>query len=126
MKYEWFLFDLDGTLTASAEGIINSAKYALEKMGVEIPSDEEMRAFIGPPLVWSFQNVAGMSEEDAHKAVELYRERFSVLGWKENRVYPGIAPLIRGIKKRGGKIALASAKPEKFCLQILEYFGLMP
>ena len=126
MKYEWFLFDLDGTLTASAEGIINSAKYALEKMGVEIPSDEEMRAFIGPPLVWSFQNVAGMSEEDAHKAVELYRERFSVLGWKENRVYPGIAPLIRGRKKRGGKIALASAKPEKFCLQILEYFGLMP
>lgn len=126
MKYEWFLFDLDGTLTESAEGIINSAKYALEKMGVDIPSDEAMRTFIGPPLLWSFQNVAGMSEEDAHKAVEFYRERFSVIGWKENCVYPGIAPLIRGIKKRGGKIALASAKPEKFCLQILDYFGLMP
>jgi len=126
MRYEWFLFDLDGTITASAEGIINSAKYALVKMGVDVPSDEAMRAFIGPPLLWSFQNVAGMSEPDAHRAVELYRERFSVLGWKENRVYPGIAPLIRGIKKRGGKIALASAKPEKFCLQILEYFGLMP
>ena len=126
MKYEWYLFDLDGTLTESAEGIINCAKHALIKMGAEVPPDEEMRAFIGPPLVWSFQNVAGLSEEDARKAVELYRERYSVLGWKENKVYPGITELIKGIKERGGRIALASAKPEKFCLQILEYFGLMP
>ena len=126
MKYTWFLFDLDGTLTASAEGIINCAKYALEKMGRKVPSDDAMRAFIGPPLVWSFMNVAGLSEDDAHHAVDVYRERYSVIGWKENSVYPGIAQLIRGIKKRGGKIALASAKPEKFCLQILEYFGLMP
>jgi len=126
MKYEWYLFDLDGTLTASAEGIINCAKHALVKMGREVPPDDEMRAFIGPPLVWSFMNIAGLSEEDAHRAVTLYRERYSDVGWKENRVYPGIIPLIKGIKERGGKIALASAKPEKFCLQILEYFGLLP
>ena len=126
MKYEWFLFDLDGTLTESAEGIVNCAKHALSRLGVEIPADEAMRAFIGPPLKWSFMTIAGLDEAAAVRAVELYRERYSELGWKENRVYPGIAQLIRGIKRRGGKIALASAKPEKFCLRILEYFGLMP
>ena len=126
LKYNWFLFDLDGTLTESADGIINCARYALDKMGVEQPAAEAMRAFIGPPLKWSFMNVAGMDEEAAARAVEMYRERYDVLGWKENRVYPGIAELIRGIKQRGGMIALASAKPEKFCLRILEHFGLMP
>lgn len=126
MKYEWYLFDLDGTLTQSEEGIIKSAQHALREMGREVPGADVMRAFIGPPLLWSFQHVTGMTEADAAVAVEKYRERFSVVGWKENRVYPGIAQLVRGIKKRGGKIALASAKPEKFCRLILEHFGLMP
>ena len=126
MKYEWYLFDLDGTLTESGDGIINSAKDALTRMGAEVPSDEAMRAFIGPPLLWSFQNVAHLSEADAQKAIALYRERYSDVGWMENRVYPGIAPLLRGIKRRGGKIALASAKPELFCRKILDYFDLAP
>ena len=126
MKYEWYLFDLDGTLTESGDGIINSAKDALTRMGAEIPSDEAMRAFVGPPLLWSFQNVARLSEADAQKAIELYRERYFTVGWMENRVYPGIAPLLRGIRRRGGKIALASAKPELFCRKILDYFGLTP
>lgn len=126
MKYEWYLFDLDGTLTESGEGIINCARHALSTLGVEQPCEDEMRCFIGPPLMWSFQNVTGLDEQRAARAVEIYRERYSALGWKENRVYPGIAPLLRGIKRRGGKIALASAKPETFCFKILEHFGLMP
>lgn len=126
MKYEWYLFDLDGTLTESGEGIINCARHALSVLGAEQPCESEMRRFIGPPLLWSFQNVARLDEQHAARAVELYRERYSELGWKENRVYPGIAPLLRGIKRRGGKIALASAKPEIFCLKILEHFGLAP
>lgn len=126
MNYEWYLFDLDGTLTESGEGIINCARHALSALGAEQPCEGEMRRFIGPPLMWSFQNVAGLDGQRAARAVDIYRERYSVLGWKENRVYPGIAPLLRGIKRRGGKIALASAKPETFCLKILEHFGLMP
>lgn len=124
LKYEWYLFDLDGTLTESADGILNSARHALVQMGKPVPPEEEMRKFVGPPLLWSFETLAGLSEEEAHEAIGIYRERYSAVGWKENRVYPGIAQLLRGIRARGGRIALASAKPQVFCERILEEFGL--
>lgn len=126
MRFDWYLFDLDGTLTESDEGIVNSAKHALNVLGVAIPSDEQLRRFIGPPLLWSLQNVAGLCEADARRGIEIYRARYAEIGWRENRVYPGIAPLLKAIKKRGGHIALASAKPEVFCHKILDYFGLAP
>jgi len=126
MRYDWYIFDLDGTLTESDEGIVNSARHALTAMGVTPPPDAELRRFIGPPLTWSFQSVVGLSEPDARRAIELYRARYAELGWKENRVYPGIAPLLRAIKRRGGHVALASAKPEIYCRKILDYFGLAP
>ena len=114
MNYEWFLFDLDGTLAESGAGILNSARYALTQLGAEIPPEEEMRAFIGPPLLWSFQNVAHLPEETARRAVDLYRERYGREGWMETSIYPGVQELLRGIRRRGGKIALASAKPLGF------------
>ncbi len=126
MRYDWFLFDLDGTLTESEEGITNCVRHALTEMGRPVPDDAELRKFIGPPLQWSFVHVAGLSEADLPRALALYRARFSEVGWQENRVYPGIAPLLRAIKRRGGRIALASAKPELFCHKILDYFGLAP
>jgi dTMP kinase len=126
MRYDWYLFDLDGTLTESDEGIVNCAKHALSELGVAPPSDEDLKRFIGPPLLWSFRSVAGLSEADARRATELYRARYSEFGWRENRVYPGIAPLLKAIRKRGGHVALASAKPEVFCRKILDYFGLSP
>ena len=124
MNYEWFLFDLDGTLAESGAGILNSARYALTQLGAEIPPEEEMRAFIGPPLLWSFQNVAHLPEETARRAVDLYRERYGREGWMETSIYPGVQELLRGIRRRGGKIALASAKPQGFCEKILAHFGL--
>ena len=75
MNYEWYLFDLDGTLTESGEGIINCARHALSALGAEQPCEGEMRRFIGPPLMWSFQNVAGLDEQRAARAVDIYRER---------------------------------------------------
>ena len=124
MNYEWFLFDLDGTLAESGAGILNSVRYALTQLGAEIPPEEEMRAFIGPPLLWSFQNVAHLPEETARRAVDLYRERYGREGWMETSIYPGVQELLRGIRRRGGKIALASAKPQGFCEKILVHFGL--
>ena len=126
MRYDWFLFDLDGTLTESDEGITNCVRYALTEMGRPVPDDADLKKFIGPPLQWSFVHVAGLPEAEIPQALALYRARFSELGWKENRVYPGIASLLRAIKRRGGRIALASAKPEVFCRKILEFFGLAP
>ncbi len=101
MKYNTILFDLDGTLTESAEGITRSVAYACEKMGAAVPPQHILEKFVGPPLVGSFKEYAGMTEEEAERAVEFYRERFSTIGWKENKLYPGIAPLLKALKENG-------------------------
>lgn len=123
--YEYVFFDLDGTLTDSAEGIINSAKLALEIIGIE-EDEQVLYSFIGPPLKYSFEQYIGIDEELGKKALKAYRERYEVLGWKENKLYDGIYDLVKDLKKAGKKIALASAKPEPYCKKILEYFDLMP
>ncbi len=126
MRYKWFLFDLDGTLTQSEEGIVNCVRHALTEMGKQVPDDAVLRRFIGPSLRQSLSRYGGLSETEFPRALALYRARFSEVGWRENRVYPGIAPLLQAIKKRGGYVALASAKSEVFCQKILDYFGLAP
>ncbi len=95
-------------------------------MGAPEAGIELLRSFIGPPLFESFVRVGMFSDEDAHKAVDLYRERFDRVGWKENSVYPGIPAILRALKKRGAYIAVATAKPIKFSERIIEYFGLAP
>jgi len=126
LKYDVILFDLDGTLTESEPGIVNSVKYALEKMGVYGTSDDLLRSFIGPPLFESFVRVGMFNEADAHKAVDLYRERFDKVGWKENSVYTGIPAILRALKKQGAYIAVATAKPDIYSRRIIEYFGMAP
>ncbi|MGI6239029.1 MAG: dTMP kinase [Christensenellales bacterium] len=125
MNFDWFVFDLDGTLTESGDGIIRCARHALETLGAKPLADHDFARFIGPPLYWSYRNIANLSDADAQRAIELHRERYAEIGWRENRVYPGIAPLLRAIRRRGGKIALASAKVEPYCYKILEHFGLL-
>ena len=87
-NYKIVLFDLDGTLCESGEGILNSAKYAIREMGFPVPPPEVMRKFIGPPMGQSMRNFCGMSQEQAEKAVALYRQRYNRIGWRENRLYP--------------------------------------
>jgi phosphoglycolate phosphatase len=89
-SFDYVLFDLDGTLTQSGEGIKNCAAHAIAKMGFPALSDERLEAFVGPPMVPMFIEACGMTEEEAFKAVEIYRERFEKIGWAENRVYAGI------------------------------------
>ena len=79
------IFDLDGTLTRSEEGIWNCVRYAAEKLGFPVPDAATLRKFIGPPLGWSFMEYMGMSEEMANKAVNTYRERYEAVGLFENR-----------------------------------------
>ena len=126
MRYDVCVFDLDGTLTESEPGITKSVQYALEKMNRPVPEQATLRRFIGPPLMESFRTIAGMDEADAERAVALYRERFSSVGWQENSVYPGIAPLLRSLKKNGAYVAVATGKPLDFSRRIIDYFGLAP
>lgn len=120
----YLLFDLDGTLTNSKEGITKCVQYALDSFGIHEPDLEKLVPFIGPPLRQSFQNFYGFDEQQAIAAVEKYRERFSTVGLFENFPYPGIAAMLRQLQAQGRILAVASSKPTVFVRQILDKFEL--
>ena len=123
--YKYVLFDLDGTLTNSELGITTCVQHALRKFGIEVEDRAVLRPFIGPPLGESFQVYYGLSEEESKKAIEYYRERFSVTGLYENEVYEGVEKVLQTLKNCGKKLIIATSKPEKFTLMILEHFDLL-
>lgn len=117
------LFDLDGTLTDSGEGIINCAILALEHFGCPIPSREAMRVFVGPPLHESFIK-HGVPADKAEEAVAVYRSRYIPIGKYENTPYPGIRELLENLKAEGHTLYVATSKPEQMSVDILEHFDL--
>lgn len=121
---KYILFDLDGTLTESAPGIINSIRYTLDKLGLRPMTDEELKSFVGPPLIESFTRYCGLSHEEAEHAVDVYREYFSEKGLFENAVYPGIPECLGTLKSAGKKLAVATSKPQVFCERIIKHFGI--
>jgi len=124
MRYDAVLFDLDGTLTESAPGIMNSVEYSLKQLDRTDYTLDTLSTFIGPPLYETYREVMGMDHETALRGVSIYRERFSKIGWMENSVYTGIPTLLKTLKQNGAYIALATAKPRPFTEKIVEYFGL--
>ena len=118
------LFDLDGTIINSEEGVTKCVQYALKSFGIEENDLTELKCFIGPPLETMFREKYGMTKEKAWEGVQKYRERFNVIGIFECELYDGIAEAIRKLKEKGYVIALASSKPETSCRRILEYFSL--
>ena len=124
MKFKYYLFDLDGTLTDPGIGITNSVMYALEKFNIHVSDREELYPFIGPPLVYSFMKYYDFDEKQALQAVEYYREYFRVDGIFENKLYGGIPEMLEELKARNAVTALATSKPYEFSVRILEHFGL--
>lgn len=124
-KYKkYILFDLDGTLTDPKVGICTCFQYALESFGIHEPDIDKLEPVIGPPLLDSFKEFYGFSDEDAKKGLLKYRERYSTVGWAENKVYPGIKHMLKTLKKNGFHMAVASSKPKVFVEKIMEHFGL--
>lgn len=123
MKRKTILFDLDGTLTDSGEGIINCAILALEHFGLPIPSREELRVFVGPPLHESFVR-HGVPADRADEAVAVYRSRYIPVGKYENTPYPGIRELLEALKAHGHRLFVATSKPEGMSVDILQHFDL--
>ena len=117
------LFDLDGTLTDSGEGIINCVIYALERFGLPIPPRDSLRYFVGPPLHESFVK-QGVPADRAEEAVAVYRERYIPIGKYENTPYPGIRELLEQLKAEGHTLYVATSKPEGMSVDILEHFDL--
>lgn len=122
--YKAIFFDLDGTLTESGEEITKSVQYALEKLGVSAPDLEPLKVFVGPPLLDQFMKYAGFDKETAQKGIEYYRERYSEKGMYENTVYPGVENALAELKRRGYRLAVASAKPTFYVTQIMDHFNL--
>ncbi len=124
MRYRELFFDLDGTISDSAEGILNSVLYALARMGLEQPPRENLYHYIGPPLIRSFSQDYALSEEEAKRAVELYRESYNVRGIYECRAYDGIGETLRDLKARGCRLTLATCKPWVLAERVLQHLGL--
>ena len=119
------LFDLDGTLTDSGEGIINCAIVSLEYFGLPVPSREALRVFVGPPLRDSFYKF-GVPKDRLDEAVSVYRSRYIPIGKYENHPYPGIEDLLSRLKAHGHRLYVATSKPEAMSVDILQRFGLAP
>ena len=124
MGYETILFDLDGTLTDSAPGIVNGACYAMERMGFPAEDPAKLRRFVGPPLYESIKNTYGLSDQDCWRAIALFREYYNDKGWLENGVYPGIPELLRDLRAAGKTLLVATSKPDVMARRVLEHFDL--
>ncbi len=124
MSWKYIFFDLDGTITDSSEGILNCIEYSLVSMGHVVPVREELFKFIGPPLINGFQEITGLSYEEAVEATAIYREKYSVTGLFENIPYNGIEDMLKKLKENGKIITIATSKPEEYAIRILEHFKL--
>lgn len=124
--YQNLLFDLDGTLTNSAEGITKCVQYALASMNIHEPDLTKLYPFIGPPLRASFEKFYGLTPQQAEAGVIKYRERFSTIGMYENAAYDGMLDLIRDLSAQGFTMGMATGKPQVFAIPIAQRFGFAP
>ncbi len=116
------LLDLDGTISDSSLGIGRSLQHAFFECGYPPPTDEQVRAIIGPPFEMTFPTL-GVRIGDIERVVAVYRERYEDVGLFENEVYPGIAEMLAGLVDAGYLLALATAKPQHTAIRIIEFFG---
>lgn len=123
-NFDYLLWDLDGTLTASAPGIINCVKYALASFGMNETDEAKLNLFIGPPLTESFKKIYGFDDEKALKALKKYQERYTQKGIYENSLFDGIAETLAGLKSKGKHLIVATAKPEMYMNPILKNYDI--
>ncbi|MDJ0758060.1 MAG: HAD hydrolase-like protein [Woeseiaceae bacterium] len=117
-------FDLDGTLTDPWLGISRCIEHALDSLDIERDSGDDYRWCIGPPLRESLSILAG--SDLSERALSIYRERFSDLGWQENAPYDGIHAALDALAGSGSELYVATSKPRVYAIRILEHFDLLP
>ncbi len=115
------IFDLDGTLTDSAQGIVSSFRHALHQIGAEIPDGDLTSRIVGPPMHHTLQ---AMGLDDTDAAIAAYRADYSTRGWAMNRLFDGIPQLLADLRAAGTRLAVATSKAEPTARRILEHFGL--
>lgn len=123
-RYKTLLLDLDGTLIDSGEGIMKCAQYSLAHFGIEVKDLQTLRPFVGPPLEDSYKMFYGFSDEDAQKAVQLYRKRYFNEGWTEQHLYAGVTDFLAEIRNRGYVMGVATSKMQVQADRVMSEFGL--
>lgn len=124
MRYNAVIFDFDGTICDTGEGILKSAKYALDAFGYDAPDYQELTCFIGPPLLVTFQEEFGADAATADELVKKFRERYTNKGIFESHLYDGIKELLIALKKDGIKVGIASSKPQDYIETLLDHFTI--
>ena len=122
--YQNILFDFDGTVFDTVEGITRSVKYAANKIGLDAPL-EELRRFAGPPLTDMFMEHFGISQEAAEQAVTDFRERYLPIGLYESRAFPGMKELLTELRAAGKRLGLATSKPQELAEELLSREGML-
>jgi phosphoglycolate phosphatase len=124
MKYKNILFDLDGTITDSSPGIINSYLYSLGQIGLTENDIEHLKSFIGSPLRAYYTQRHNLSTADSDIAVKHFRDHYAETGLFENTVYPGMEALLNELSSNDHKLFIATSKPLEFALTVLSHFNL--
>ena len=124
MKYKYLLFDLDGTVSESAEGIRASLEYAINTLGAPMPDLSDYTRYVGPPLIDTFLNLVGLDPETAERGAQLYRDYYNEKGKFINRVYKGIPELLGRLREEDVKMCICSSKYELFAEEIIGILGL--
>ena len=123
-NYKYLFFDLDGTLTDPAHGLVEGFVYAFKKLGIPYSDKEELKKYIGPPLYERWKEDFGMNDEDTDRAVLTFREYYNIYGWWDNKVYEGIREMLTALKASGKRLFVATSKPEDTARRVLSYFNL--
>lgn len=124
LRYDCCLFDFDGTVADTGEGIRRSVAYSLEKMGKPALDEATLSRFIGPPLHDSYMTYCHMSDDEAETAIVRYRERYVDIGLYESKLYSGIATLLRALHEAGAYVGIASAKPQFMLERLAAYYEI--
>ena len=124
MKYKYLLFDLDGTVSESAEGIRASLEYAINTLGAPMPDLSDYTRYVGPPLIDTFLNLVGLDPGTAERGAQLYRDYYNEKGKYLNRVYKGIPELLGRLREEDVKMCICSSKYELFAEEIIGILGL--
>ena len=124
MHYRCVLFDLDGTLLDTGEGIAASFTHAANRLGLPPLSPDELSACIGPPLSDSWARLYGLTDDRLDEAVRVFREYYNTVGIFKASVYPGVAEVLETLGGQGRTLGVATYKREDSAEKILEHFGL--
>ena len=123
-RYDAVIFDFDGTLVDTGEGILKSLQFAFKDNGRPVPALDDLKKFIGPPIYYSFTSFYGVPEDEVGNYIKSYRSRYKEKGIYECRLYDGMIETLQTLKTGGVKLGIASSKPLHLIYDVMEVVGI--